>query len=132
MRLPNLSRASGDNVTDPRDGERGVRVLTHLRNYPMRYGPGVDPGDGASGVAALGDDGRSEGDDGERYEFERRRDSGEYAHQKLVRRRAVKPVLQIWGKGLVNRFDVSRSQGVIQLQNHVSVLDLRFRQSIQF
>ncbi|CAA7041443.1 unnamed protein product [Microthlaspi erraticum] len=124
MRRPNPSGASGDDVTDPRDGERSVRVLTHLRDYPMRHGPGVDPGDGASGVAALGDDGRSEGDDGERHEFERRRDSGEYAHQKLVRRRAVEPVVQIWGEDLVHRFDVSRSQGVIKLQNHVSVLDL--------
>lgn len=96
MRRRNLSRSSGDNVTDPCDGERSVRVLPHLSNYPMRYGPGVDPGDGASDVAALGDYGGSEGDDRERDEFERRRDSGEYAHQKLVRRRAVKPILQIW------------------------------------
>ncbi|KAL0691378.1 hypothetical protein Bca4012_091057 [Brassica carinata] len=124
MRPRNLSRPSGDDATDPRDGERSVRVLPHLSDYPMRHGPGVDPGDGASGVAALGDDGGSEGDDGERREFEGRRDAGERAHQKLVRRRAVEPVVEIRGEDPVNRFDVSRSQGVIQFQNHVSVLGL--------
>ena len=97
MRARNLSRPSVNDVTDPRDGERSVRVLPHLSDYPMRHSPGVDPGNGASGVAALGDDGGSEGDDGERHEFEGRRDAGECAHQKLVRRRAVKPVVEIWG-----------------------------------
>ena len=97
MRARNLSRPSGDDATDPRDGERSVRVLPHLSDYPMRHGPGVDPRDGASGVAALGDDGGSEGDDGERHEFEGRRDAGERAHQKLVRRRAVEPVVEVRG-----------------------------------
>ncbi|KAH0904923.1 hypothetical protein HID58_044426, partial [Brassica napus] len=101
MRPRNLSRPSGDDATDPRDGERSVRVLPHLSDYPMRHG-----------------------DDGERREFEGRRDAGERAHQKLVRRRAVEPVVEIRGEDPVNRFDVSRSQGVIQFQNHVSVLGL--------
>ncbi|KAH0881147.1 hypothetical protein HID58_068541, partial [Brassica napus] len=105
MRRPDLRRAPGDDATDPRNRERGVRVLPHLSDYPMRHG-----------------------DDGERREFKRRRDAGERAHQKLVRRRAVEPVVE----GPVNGVDVARSQGVIQLQNHVSVLGLRIRQSIQF
>ena len=97
MRRPDLRRAPGDDATDPRNRERGVRVLPHLSDYPMRHGPGVDPGDGAGGVAALGNDGGSEGDDGERREFKRRRDAGERAHQKLVRRRAVEPVVEVRG-----------------------------------
>ncbi|KAL0743957.1 hypothetical protein Bca4012_085470 [Brassica carinata] len=132
MRRPDLSRPSGDDAADPRDRERSVRVLPHLSDYPMRHGPGVDPGDGGGSVAALGDDGGSEGDDGERREPERRRDAGERAHQKLVRRGAVEPVVEVRGEGLVDGFDVARSQGVIQFQNHVSVLGLRIRQSIQF
>lgn len=102
MRRRNLSGASSsNNVTDPRDGERSVRVLPHLCDYPIRYGPSVDPRNRGRGVAPFCDYGRSERNDGERYEFERgrrRRDtSGEYAHQKLVRRRTVEPILQIWG-----------------------------------
>ncbi|CDY72676.1 BnaAnng42010D [Brassica napus] len=101
MRARDLSRQSGDDATDPRDGERSVRVLPHLSDYPMRHG-----------------------DDGERREFEGRRDAGERAHQKLVRRRAVEPVVEIRGEDPVNRLGVARSQGVIQFQNHGSVLGL--------
>ncbi|KAH0943926.1 LOW QUALITY PROTEIN: hypothetical protein HID58_003563, partial [Brassica napus] len=85
MRARNLSRPSGDDATDPRDGERSVRVLPHLSDYPMRHG-----------------------DDGERHEFEGRRDAGERAHQKLVRRRAVEPVVEIRGSGEpIRRLEIS-------------------------
>ncbi|KAH0934075.1 LOW QUALITY PROTEIN: hypothetical protein HID58_011192 [Brassica napus] len=81
MRRRNLSRPSSNNVTDPCNRERSVRVLPHLSdNYPMR-----------------------DGDYGERHELKRRRDSRERAHQKLVRRWAVKPVVEIGVCGALSR-----------------------------
>ena len=50
-------------ISDLGNGQGSVEVLPDLSNYPIRDSPGVDPNDGARGVAALGDNGAAEGYD---------------------------------------------------------------------
>ena len=109
-------------VAEARDGEGSVEVLPDLGDYPIRDGPGVDPGDGAVGVAALGDDdGGTERGERLRLEAERRGrvvvcggGAGEQAHQELVRRGAVEPPVEVRREQAVDAVDVARVQGLIQ------------------
>lgn len=104
-------------VAEARDGEGSVEVFPDLGDYPIRDGPGVDPGDGALGVASLGDDdGWPERGERLRLEAERRRcfGAGEKAHQELVRRRAVEPPVEVRREQAVDAVNVARVQGLIQ------------------
>jgi len=97
--------ARGNNlagVFEAGDGEGSVEVLSHLSDYPIRDGPGVNPGNVAGGVAALDDDGGAEGGNGLRNESEGFGGgiAGEHAHQKLVGRRTMEPPLEVGGEDL--------------------------------
>lgn len=101
------------------DGEGGVEVLADLGDYPIGDGPGVDPGDGAGRVEALGEDGGAEGGDAVRDEAEfLAAAAGEEVHQKLVRRGAVEPPLEVGGEDLLDCLGVAAAQGVIQGAHH--------------
>lgn len=101
-------------VADAGDGEGSVEVLAHLGDYPIRDGPGVDPGDGAGRVESLGEDGGAEGGDAEGNEAEGVvLVAGEQAHQKLVGRRTMEPPLEVGGEDLLDCLRVAAVQGLI-------------------
>ncbi|RAL52314.1 hypothetical protein DM860_016163 [Cuscuta australis] len=124
--LPNRGAVGGwrgpGSGSEPGHGEGGVEVLPDLGNYPIRDGPGVDPGDVPVGIAALDEDGGADRINGERDESERigrrRCGAGEDAHQKLARRRAVEPPLEVGVQKLLDQIHVARSQGLIQGEHH--------------
>lgn len=95
-----FGRVSSSSSTETSDGEGSVEVLPYLSDYAIRVNsPGVDPGDFAILIAAFDDDCRSEGVNRKRHEFKGVGDffisSGEQSHHKLMRRRAMKPPLEI-------------------------------------
>ncbi|KAL6977520.1 hypothetical protein U1Q18_026319 [Sarracenia purpurea var. burkii] len=92
----------------------------------MSNGPGVDPRDRTAVVAALDEDGGSDCGDGLGEELEgdgfRGGGSGEEAHHKLVRRRAMEPPLEVGGEEVVDGFDVAGAQRFIQGEYHPLVV----------
>nr|GLL28039.1 hypothetical protein DM860_016163 [Ipomoea trifida] len=108
------SNGGSGGVAEARDGEVRVEVLAHLSNYPIRDGPGVNPRDVARRIAAFDEhDGGADGVDRLVLELERIGggggigSAGEDAHQKLVRRRAMEPPLEIGGQKLLDFLDVA-------------------------
>lgn len=93
------------------NGEGGVEILADVGNYPIRDGPGVDPGDVAGEIAALDEDGGANGVDGDGSEVEgigrRRCSAGEDAHQKLVGRRTMEPPLEVRVQKLLDQSHVA-------------------------
>lgn len=104
MRRRNLS-----GFAEASDGKGCVEVLSHLRNYPMIDGPGVDPRDGTSIIAAFHEHSGSKGGNGLRNELEiiiglR---SSEQSHQELVGRWTMEPPIEVWGHKLVHSVHVA-------------------------
>ncbi|KAL0402965.1 UNVERIFIED_CONTAM: hypothetical protein Sradi_1937300 [Sesamum radiatum] len=101
-------------VPETRHSEGRVEVLPNVGNYPIGDGPGVNPGNGAGLVEALGEDGGAKGGDavGQKAEagvlF-----AGEEAHQKLVRGGTMEPPLEVGGENLLDSVGVAAAQGVI-------------------
>ncbi|KAK4436468.1 hypothetical protein Salat_0810500 [Sesamum alatum] len=120
--LPNGGAMGGGNaaairlvcVTKSRDSEGRVEVLPDVGNYPIGDGPGVNPGNGAGLVEALGEDGGAKGGDAVGHKAESGvLFAGEEAHQKLVRRGTMEPPLEVGGENLVDSVGVAEVQGVI-------------------
>ncbi|KAL0452673.1 UNVERIFIED_CONTAM: hypothetical protein Slati_1245400 [Sesamum latifolium] len=109
-------------VPETRHSEGRVEVLPDVGNYPIGDGPGVNPGNGAGLVEALGEDGGAKGGDavGQKAEagvlF-----AGEEAHQKLVGGGTMEPPLEVGGENLLDSVGASAVQGVIQGAHHPSV-----------
>lgn len=86
-------------VPDTGNSERGVEVLSDLGNYPITYGPSVNPSDVSVRIGSLDEDGGPEGSEGLRHEVEEifvgRVSAGEQSHQKLLRRRTMEPPLEV-------------------------------------
>lgn len=115
---PRRRRSSGGcNSTNPEtgNGNGSVKILPHLSNYPITNSPRMDPVNSSLRIAPLGQHSVPEGSDGDGGEVEGRVRigigdcvfSGEQAHEKLVRGRAVEPPLEIRGDEAVDGGDVS-------------------------
>ncbi|KAG9455170.1 hypothetical protein H6P81_008074 [Aristolochia fimbriata] len=110
------------------DGEGRVEVLPDLGDYPIRDGPGVDPGEGSE--SALGEDGGTEGLDGEGHEIEggvfagggSSGGAGEQSHHILAGGWAMEPPLDVRGQEALHRVDVTGAQGLIQGEHHPFVI----------
>lgn len=98
-------------IADASDGEGSVEVLPDLGDYPIRDGPGVNPGDRTVVIAAFDEDDGTERDDGLRNEAEGVRGgfTGEHAHQKLIGRRTMEPPLEIRSDDLDDGVGVARA-----------------------
>ncbi|KAK4403436.1 hypothetical protein Sango_0712200 [Sesamum angolense] len=95
-------------------GEGRVEVLPDVGNYPIGDGPGVNPGNGAGLVEALGEDGGAKGGNAVGQETEAGvLFAGEEAHQKLVRGGTMEPPLEVGGENLLDSLGVAAVQGVI-------------------
>jgi hypothetical protein len=87
-------------VPESGHGERSIKVLSDLGDYPISDGPSVNPIDISGRVKSFYEYGRPESSNGLWDEIEKVVvgivSSGEKAHQKLLRRRTMEPPLEVW------------------------------------
>ncbi|KAK9105674.1 hypothetical protein Scep_022518 [Stephania cephalantha] len=91
---------------------------------------GMDPGDGAVGVAPLGEYGVANGVDGGGVEGEGGLVAGQQSHQMLVGRRVVEPPLEVRCKEALHRVYVAASQCLIQGFHNPYVRRLQIRRNL--
>lgn len=110
----------GGGVSEACDGEGSVEVLPDLGDYPIRDGPGVDPGDLLFSITALHEDDGADSGDGLRIELKRRVAfvAGEQAHQKLVGGRTMEPPLEVRSHNRVHGVHVTGAQRLIEFENY--------------
>ncbi|KAM7522011.1 hypothetical protein LguiA_011913 [Lonicera macranthoides] len=106
------------------DGNRRVKILSHLSNYPIIDGPHVHPRELASLliIVSLHKNHGPKCKNGERFKYKRVMiHAGEQPHQVLARGRAVEPPLEVRGNKTVHRVDVACCQGFVEVRDHFFV-----------